>query len=177
MTARLERTTLVKTDVRRRAPAQGNRERLSAPFSLRCGAILIDYIVLAGIVAFSTLLARSVGGGARTAGGMTETFGFLVALVVAVLDLVVLPGLSGRSLGKWATGLRIERKDGRPLGMGHSLLRHFVGYTFSFLTLGLGFLIAAFSAQGRALHDIIAGTVVVRDEAPRTRAGHYSSQQ
>ncbi|MCA1631985.1 MAG: hypothetical protein LC774_16985, partial [Acidobacteria bacterium] len=29
-----------------------------APFSLRCGALLIDYTAVAAVVAFSTLLAR-----------------------------------------------------------------------------------------------------------------------
>jgi uncharacterized RDD family membrane protein YckC len=33
------------------------------------------------------------------------------------------------------------------------------------LTLGLGFLCAVFTYRGRALHDLIAGTLVVRDTA------------
>jgi uncharacterized RDD family membrane protein YckC len=146
---------------------QAHVERFRAPFSLRCGALLIDYIVLASIVAFSTLVARTLGGGARMAGGSAETMGLLVALAAAALDFLVLTGLRGQTLGKWATGLRIERKDGMPLSWGHSLLRHLVGYPLSLLTLGLGFLVAAFNTQGRALHDLIAGTVVVRDEVRR----------
>ena len=38
--------------------AEVNYERLRAPFSLRCGALLIDYIVLAGVMASATLLAQ-----------------------------------------------------------------------------------------------------------------------
>ena len=38
--------------------AEVNYERLRAPFSLRCGALLIDYIVLAAVMALATLLAR-----------------------------------------------------------------------------------------------------------------------
>jgi uncharacterized RDD family membrane protein YckC len=38
------------------------------------------------------------------------------------------------------------------------------------VTLGLGFLFAAFDPQGRALHDWLAGTVVVRSRA--SRAAH-----
>jgi uncharacterized RDD family membrane protein YckC len=37
------------------------------------------------------------------------------------------------------------------------------------VTLGIGFLMATFNAHGRALHDIIADTVVVRENARRTR--------
>jgi uncharacterized RDD family membrane protein YckC len=88
---------------------------------------------------------------------------------VALIDLVVLAGLRGQTLGKWATGLRIERINGERIGIGHALLRHLVGYPLSLLTLGIGFLLSAFNAQGRTLHDVIAGTVVLRDEAPRPR--------
>lgn len=136
-----------------------------APFSLRCGAMLIDYIVLVAIVAFSTLIARMFGGGARSTGNAAETIGIVVAIAVAVLDLGVLAGLTGRTIGKWATGLRVQRTNGEVPGLGRALLRHFVGYPLSLLTLGLGFLIAALTTRGRALHDLIAGTVVIRESA------------
>lgn len=132
------------------------------PFSLRCGALLIDYIVLASIVVLGTLIARMLGGGARTAGNSAETIGFLLAFGAALLDLALIPGLTGFTLGKWATGLRIERVNGAELGIGRAFLRHFVGYPLSFLLLGLGFLIATVTVRGRGLHDMIAGTLVVR---------------
>jgi uncharacterized RDD family membrane protein YckC len=138
-------------------------ERLRAPFSLRCGALLIDYILVASVLAFNTLVSRMLGGGARTAGASSETVGIIIAAVIAVVDLVVLPGLTGATLGKWATGLRIERTDGSRLDFARALLRHFVGYPLSFITLGIGFLVSAFSLRGRTLHDLIAGTIVVRD--------------
>jgi uncharacterized RDD family membrane protein YckC len=137
--------------------------RPRAPFSLRCGALLIDYVLLIAIVACSTLVARMLGGGARTAGGSAETVGILIALFAAAVDLVVLPGFTGRTVGKWATGLRIERSDGTAIGLGRAFIRHFIGYPVSFLPLGLGFLLGAFTPRGRALHDLISGTVVVRE--------------
>ena len=125
---------------------------------------MIDYIVLASILAFSTLIARSLGGGARSAGSSTETTGLVIAVVAAVLDFGVLAGFRGQTVGKWATGLRIERADGRRIGVGRAVVRHFVGYPLSFITLGLGFLVAAISSRGRTLHDLIANTVVVSEE-------------
>ena len=138
------------------------RVRFRAPFALRCGALLIDYILLALIMVFSTMIARVMGGGARMAGGTAEKVGILVTLIVAVLDLVVMAGLTGRTIGKWTTGLRIERTDGTLPGIGRAALRHLVGYPLSLLPFGLGFLIVAVSPTGRALHDLIAGTMVVR---------------
>lgn len=110
-----------------------------------------------------TLVARMLGGGARAAGSSAETVGIVMTIVMAVLNLGVLPGLTGFTLGKWATGLRIERNDGAPLGIGRAFLRHFVGYPISLALLGIGFLIAAVTVHGRGLHDMIAGTIVVRE--------------
>src|SRR5947209_9456939 len=87
------------------------RVRYRAPFALRCGALLIDYILLALILTFSIMIARLMGGGARMAGGTAEKAGIFVMLVVAVLDLGVFAGLRGKTVGKWTTGLRLERTD------------------------------------------------------------------
>ena len=147
----------------RNRTARQSGQRLRTPFALRCGAILIDYILLASVLVVSTLFARMLGGGARAAGSSAETVGVLMTIALAVLNLGLLPGLTGFTLGKWATGLRIERNNGQELGIGRAFLRHFVGYPVSFAVLGLGFLMAAVSVHGRGLHDIIAGTIVVRE--------------
>ena len=160
MTAAAE-TVAVRRNVK--GPSAQQLTRIRGPFSLRCGAILIDYILLVSILAFSTLVSRLFGGGARSAGSSSVTVGMLLTLVVAVLDLGIFPGLTGFTIGKWATGLRIWRNDGTELGIGKAFLRHFVGYPLSILTLGLGFIFAAFNARGRGLHDLIAGSIVVRD--------------
>lgn len=142
------------------------RIRYRAPFALRCGAILIDYILLALILTFSTIAARMMGGGARLAGGTAEKIGILFALIAAVLDLGLLAGLTGKSIGKWTCGLRLERTDGSVPGIGWAMLRHFVGYPVSLFLFGIGFLIAIVNPTGRALHDLMAGTVVIRESAP-----------
>ena len=161
MTAKVQTAKLRSGAVTSRAEPRV-RVRFRAPFALRCGALLIDYILLALIMVFSTMIARVMGGGARMAGGTAEKIGILVTIVVALLDLVVMAGLTGRTIGKWTTGLRIERTDGSLPGIGRAALRHLVGYPLSLLPFGLGFLIVTVSPTGRALHDFISGTIVVR---------------
>ena len=153
---------LPRSHPRSRAARQAG-ERLRAPFPLRCGAILIDYIVLVSLLVVSTLIARMLGGGARAAGSSAETAGILMTIAMSVLNLGVLPGLTGLTLGKWATGLRIERNDGADLGFGRAFLRHFVGYPVSFALLGLGFLKAAVSVHRRGKNDMNSGTNDVRE--------------
>lgn len=158
----------------RRAPEKAGSvdkfyEKMRAPFSLRCGAILIDYILLVAVLAFSTLIARMLGGGARSAGTSSQTVGILITVALALLNLGLLPGTTGRTIGKWAAGLRIERSDGSPLDIGRAFLRHFVGYPLSLLLLGFGFAMAALGSRGRALHDLLADTAVVREGPVRVR--------
>lgn len=167
MTARVETTPTLAQAGGRAPEAQAQLDRYRAPFSLRCGALLIDYIILAIIIAFCTLLARPLGSGPRAAGNSVETFGIFIALAVLLLNVSVLVLWRGQTLGKWATGLRIEPKDGGSLEWWRILLRHFIGYPLSLLTLGIGFLVVVFDSQGRALHDFIAGTIVVRDVGQR----------
>jgi uncharacterized RDD family membrane protein YckC len=86
-----------------------------------------------------------------------------LTIIVALINLGLLPGLTGLTLGKWAAGLRIQRVGSGNPGIGRALLRHFIGYPLSLAIFGLGFLLAAVTVQGRGLHDMIAGTVVVRE--------------
>ena len=153
-----------------RRSAEVNFERRRAPFSLRCGALLIDYIIVVSVLAFATLLVRATGDGLR-GDTLLLTSGYVAALAVAVLNFVLIAGLSGRTLGKWMAGLRIERRDGVPLSFGRALLRHLVGYPLTLLTFGAGFLLSVFNAEGRALHDLLAGTVVVRSRVAVGRPG------
>ncbi|MDT5296228.1 MAG: hypothetical protein QOJ76_3108 [Acidobacteriota bacterium] len=175
MSVRLEQerraaaSRLDEAQARGRTPsprAEVNFERMRAPFSLRCGALLIDYTLLVGVLALATLLAR-VFGDMRRGSAVVLTAGYIAVAVVTFLNFVVVVGFSGRTLGKWFAGLRIERKDGVSLSFGRALVRHVVGYPLTLLTLGAGFLLAAFHPQGRALHDLLAGTVVVRSRSTR----------
>lgn len=173
MSANIEQTTRTHAGAtpasaassRARARAgEARSERLRAPFSLRCGALLIDYTLLASVMAAATLVARLFGGGGpvRWGGGGLPTLGYVAVAVLAFFNFVVIAGFGGGSLGKWVTGLRVERTDGGRMGFARALLRHVLGYALTLATLGLGFLVAVFNADGRALHDYLAGTIVVR---------------
>ena len=138
-----------------------------APFALRCGALLIDYTVIVGILAFLTLVARPLGGGARRTGSSIETLGYVLMFVMFVFNFIVWTMWRGLTFGKWATGLRIERVNGQRVGLRRALLRHVIGYPLSLATLGIGFLWAAFDRRGRGLHDRLAGTIVVHEATRR----------
>lgn len=136
---------------------------LNVSFALRCGAMMIDYIIPAAIIVVFTLFARSLGGATtRLADSGFNQIGMIVALSVTVLNFFGLAWLRGQTLGKWAAGIKIVKTDGSEATILTIILRHLVGYPISIMLLFTGFLLAAITKDGRALHDYISGTVVVR---------------
>ena len=65
------------------------------------------------------------------------------------------------TLGKMALSLQVTDLEGRRITFAKATGRFFAKY-LSVLTLGIGYLMAAFTERKQALHDIIAGTLVVR---------------
>jgi uncharacterized RDD family membrane protein YckC len=63
--------------------------------------------------------------------------------------------------GQWALGLRVTGMDGGRIGYGRATARYFASW-LSALTLFVGFIMGAFTARKQTLHDLIAGTLVVR---------------
>jgi uncharacterized RDD family membrane protein YckC len=137
-------------------------DRLKAPFLLRCGALLIDYILLISIPVISLLLARFTGeDGAKLLTSELNNTGWLIMILLGLTNFIILPMFTGQSIGKMLTGLRVVKIDGTNPTFGALFLRHIVGYPLTVITGGIGFLISAFNEKGRSLNDIIAGTVVV----------------
>ena len=71
-------------------------------------------------------------------------------------------GLLGATPGKWALGLRImDYRQRAPIGASRAVLR-LAAYCVSSVTFEWGHLLMLIRHDNRALHDILAGTRVVR---------------
>ncbi len=137
-------------------------ERLKAPFLLRCGALLIDYILLISVPVLSLLIGRVSGvDPAKLLNSEIINAGWLIMILLALTNFVILPMFSGKSIGKFLTGLRIVSTDGNLPSFATIMIRHVIGYPITILTAGLGFLLTLFNQKGRALHDFVSGTVVI----------------
>lgn len=135
---------------------------LRAGFWRRAAALLIDTLVIG---AAGGLLGYSVGRAYLvTFPGDYQTPGRLMALVVLVCAWLYSAWMEssarGATLGKQALGLRVQRSDGAPLGFWHASARA-AGKLLSGALLLIGFFLAA-GREKRALHDRMAGTLVVR---------------
>jgi len=134
-------------------------------FWIRFAAVLIDGILLAivnvplGLLAGGSFTFRPqvVSPFALLATQMLVT---LIQLAVGITYETMMIGRYGATLGKMACGLRVVTADGGKV----TYLRAFARYwakLLSQLTIYIGFIIAAFDSEKRALHDHICGTRVV----------------
>lgn len=158
----------------RKAPIKGKTEQIivnfdaqkvKAPFLLRCGALLIDYIILVSIPTVSLLIGRLLGNdGGKLLNSPINNVSWLIMVLLGLTNFVIIPMFSGQTLGKFFTGIRIVKIDGTMPGFINLILRNVVGYLVTVLTAMLGFMFAAINPKGRALHDLIGGTVVIYGE-------------
>ena len=100
-------------------------------------------------------------------GHASSIFGLWIALWWCYF--VVGWGLLGATPGKWAMGLRIiDYRQRSPIGPARALLR-LAAYMVSSITFEWGHLLMLIRVDRRTLHDILAGTRVVR-KTRRTRS-------
>jgi uncharacterized RDD family membrane protein YckC len=137
-------------------------EKLRAPFLLRCGALLIDYILLVAIPVFSLLIGRYLGiDGGKLLDGNISNIGWLIMLLVGVTNFLIFPIFNGQTIGKMLTGIRVVSIDGKLQTFSQLLRRNIFGYLLTLATCLIGFFFAIFNSKGRALHDFIGGTIVI----------------
>ncbi len=148
-------------------------------FWIRFVAYLLDAFIvsIAAAVIFGIFVVVIVLAGESThlAGESTnddEISPFIAfGIAIAVLALIVINWLyealmtsspRGATLGKQALGLRIVRADGAQLSFGRATARHFLKVMITPLVpFAIGYLMAAFTARKRALHDFLADTLVI----------------
>jgi len=86
---------------------------------------------------------------------------YVLQLALNVAYEVFFVGRYGATPGKMACHLKIVMPDGSPVTYARALARYFASI-LSWITLMIGFIIAGFDAEKRALHDHICNTRVVR---------------
>ena len=138
-----------------------------ASFVTRALALSLDLVVqgLAGIT-LSFVLARTM----STSDTATSA---AVTLVTLITVMIIIPVLietftRGRSLGKLVAGLRVVRDDGGPIRARHAVIRGLLAFIEFYATLGsLAMITSLANRRGKRLGDLLAGTYVIRERAPR----------
>jgi uncharacterized RDD family membrane protein YckC len=66
------------------------------------------------------------------------------------------------TFGKAAMSVRVTDLEGRRLSFGHATGRFFSKIISGMIPFAIGYIMAGFTAKKQALHDMIAGTLVIR---------------
>ncbi len=149
---------------------------VQAGFLRRWAALFLDQLLLSVayvviLIALVIVIGSATGGFsdlARMEQGEQPDW-FIAVQLIGMLCYYVMAGFyytlmessaAQATLGKMALGIKVVGANGARLTLPHAAGRWFAA-SLSYLTLYVGFLMAAFTREKRALHDLIAGTFVV----------------
>ena len=152
-----------------------------AGFWLRFVAYVIDYIIIYTVQIFLVVPILAVVGinfasGMSNADNMSEAemFGMIAGMVGAMGATIVLTfalivlyytimetSKFQATVGKLAVGLKVTDSNGEKLDFTKALIRNLCKIISSMI-LFIGYIMAGFTEKKQGLHDIIAGTLVVK---------------
>ena len=152
-----------------------------AGFWMRFVAVVIDSIIV-GVVTGPLMgiiqVAAGLHGGLLSGnpgnlesvniGLLAGTLALMVTISVAASALYeawLISTSKQATVGKMVFRIKVTDLEGRRISFARALGRHFAKYVSSF-TLMIGYIMQVFTARRQALHDIIAGTLVIRDVSP-----------
>lgn len=147
-------------------------------FWVRVAAYLIDGIIIGipmaiviGIV-FATTMSGALSSGdeqevaaaAMASAGVFIIVYLLMFVAVWLYEAMMTSSAAGGTIGKRVMGMRVVRgTDGSRLSFGRATGRFFAKvFITGIIPFGIGYMMAGFTERKRALHDMIADTVVIK---------------
>ena len=132
-----------------------------ASFWRRVAAWLLDQLVVLVVVIIVSILLTLL-----SANSLGKAVLLIPYLLVPWLYSALLESSSRQAtFGKLALGIKVTDRNGHRLSFGRATGRYFA-HILSGLTLCIGFAMAAFTERRQALHDMVAGTLVVEKSHP-----------
>ena len=132
-----------------------------APLSVRFNAGLFDLIIgsFASLILLSPFILT--GGSWFTAAGI---FGFLaVCSVVMFIYLTTTIGLFSKTFGMHLFSIEMININGEEYPTFHQSAVSSSVYLLSMAFCGIGFLTTLIDEEGRAIHDLVSGTIIVKE--------------
>ncbi|MDX2231478.1 MAG: RDD family protein [Leptolyngbyaceae cyanobacterium bins.349] len=149
--------TASRASVALRFPPEQSGVRYAA-IGIRGVAAMIDGIILQ-IVGSAILIAL-----ARINEVEARALEFGIGVLIGWLYYAVLESSPYQAtFGKQTVGIRVTDLHGERLSFSRATGRHFAKW-LSIMSFFIGFIMAAFTKKRQALHDLLAGTVVVKQD-------------
>lgn len=125
-----------------------------AGFWIRLVAGMIDGLVLSG-------MGIVIGIPFFILGIDTSSFSDILGIAVTWIYFVFMTYKYQATFGKMAVGINVVLDNAENLTIGRIILRETIGKFISMIILMIGYIMAGFTQKKQALHDKIAGTVVI----------------
>jgi len=94
---------------------------------------------------------------------MAFFLGWLVFFILQWLYFAILESSERQAtFGKSMMSLRVTNSEGQRISFGHATGRFFAKIVSGMVPLAIGYIMAGFTERKQALHDLIAGTLVLR---------------
>ena len=132
-----------------------------AGFWIRAGGLIIDTIIVLALFGLALLQFTDTSLAGYFSAGEVNLPLDLLSEAIRLAYATLLVGAFATTVGKRAFNMHIVRTDGTRVGYGRALGRE-AATILSLILLGVGYFMVAFRADKRALHDLIADTVVIR---------------
>jgi len=145
------------------APAAAVAE-IPAGFWVRVLASIIDTVLLQ-VLGFAMGFCMQLVLGGTMDPEADPTVALLImamGMVLSIAYYVFFTGYSGQTPGKMALRVKVIHNDGGSVGYGQAFVREVIGKSFSGVLLCIGYLMVAFRADKRGLHDLMARTRVIK---------------
>ncbi len=128
--------------------------------------VMLVFIVLMFLLGgFGLMLRRNAINPRALVGPLIMGYLFLIVLALGV-GWLYFAGMESSerqaTFGKAAMSLRVTDMEGRRLSFGHASGRFFAKIISGMIPFAIGYIMAGFTAKKQALHDMIAGTLVMR---------------
>jgi uncharacterized RDD family membrane protein YckC len=140
--------------------------QLAGPGS-RFLAQLIDFPIQVAVLILAILGGVSLGAVLGNNGNVAIAASLILGFIVVWGYYPVSEAAwSGKTVGKYAFGLRVVGDQGEPVQLGQAVIRNLVRIVdFLPFFYGIGILALFWNGRGKRLGDLAAGTVVVRERA------------
>ena len=134
-------------------------------FWIRVGAYFIDLVVLIIPILLISFLVRAVTPAAdEMEQVIVEVMDSILSLVVWWIYFAVLHSSKWQAtVGKKAVGLKVVDENGNRISFGRATGRYFAEF-ISALILAIGYMMVGWTKKKQGLHDMIAGTYVIKSE-------------
>ena len=133
-----------------------------AGFDQRLLASALDWLIVTGVLILPALIAVIIVQDKMLRIGIAFSLLLIIPLIKLIYHIIMESSSKQATYGKQLLKRKVCDMDGNPITTSKSISRNLCKI-FSVLTLFTGYLFSFFNKQQQCLHDMLAGTLVMKD--------------